>query len=376
MKLDHIAIIGLGLIGGSFAKALKHANPDLFISAFDKDEVLDLAFADNVIDEKLQDYFFQAGGVHNILNKDSENDSFLHLYLEIGTTPQKNFFYDIVLDSNNQQHIIRSEDWGWKNNQNKKTIDELFVYRHRPNTKESILNNIKGETNNGNYIYNYIKNFKIYNFKDVGSELKMKLYSDRYDADSFDKSGINLATILFILNKNPEDLHGYEFSYKKIIESIQLVYPSFKNFILNSSKEAKDKFMLRWEETNGMRFDIRQISEGTLRFMCLATLLNLPDNFYNFNDCIIIDEPELGLHPFAIHILADLIKKRSTDKQIIIATQSKELLDEFEPEDIIITERINGDTVFTRKTSEELKIWLDEYSISDLWERNILGGRP
>ena len=89
-----------------------------------------------------------------------------------------------------------------------------------------------------------------------------------------------------------------------------------------------------------------------------------------------MDEPELGLHPYAITLLASLIRQASVDTQVILATQSPILLDHFEPEDVLVTERVNGGTKIARLNSEELKVWLEDYSLGQLWEKNELGGRP
>ncbi|MBI1784881.1 AAA family ATPase, partial [Candidatus Sumerlaeota bacterium] len=95
---------------------------------------------------------------------------------------------------------------------------------------------------------------------------------------------------------------------------------------------------------------------------------------------IFIDEPELGLHPYAIHLLASLLRSAAESAQVIVATQSVTLLNQFDPEEIIVTERARSDghfeSVFRRYTSEELKEWLDEYSMGELWEKNVIGGRP
>jgi predicted ATPase len=91
---------------------------------------------------------------------------------------------------------------------------------------------------------------------------------------------------------------------------------------------------------------------------------------------VLIDEPELGLHPYAINLLAEMIKQVAETKQIIVSTQSVELLNAFEPEDIIVVEREQGATVLKRLDSEELGDWLEDYTLGELWKRNILGGRP
>ncbi len=108
--------------------------------------------------------------------------------------------------------------------------------------------------------------------------------------------------------------------------------------------------------------------------MALTTLLYQPED--SLPKLIIIDEPELGLHPYAINLLVGMIRKVSTRCQVILATQSEGLVNQFEPEDIIVVERENGASNFKRQNKEELKEWLKEYTLSELWEKNVLGGRP
>ena len=121
-------------------------------------------------------------------------------------------------------------------------------------------------------------------------------------------------------------------------------------------------------------FNASQFSDGTLRFICLATLLLQPHELQPAT--IIVDEPELGLHPYAITIFAEMVKQLSDEKQIIISTQSVELLNEFEADDVIVVDRSENGSVFKRLNSEELEMWLEEdYSLGDLWKKNVLGGR-
>jgi predicted ATPase len=130
---------------------------------------------------------------------------------------------------------------------------------------------------------------------------------------------------------------------------------------------------LEWKQKDSdAYFDAYSLSDGTLRFICLATLLLQP----NPPALILLDEPELGLHPFAIRILAEMLQSAAERAQVLLATQSVTLLDNFEPKDIIVAENVDGKTTFHRLDSEKLDVWLQEFSIGDLWEKNVLGGRP
>ena len=115
-----------------------------------------------------------------------------------------------------------------------------------------------------------------------------------------------------------------------------------------------------------------QFSDGTIRLICLVALLLQP----NPPDFICLDEPELGLHPYAIEIIASLIKERAMKSQVLISTQSPALLDFFEPDDVIVSERQEGESTFRRLNGEELKYWMEEFSLSEAWKSNAFGGIP
>lgn len=165
----------------------------------------------------------------------------------------------------------------------------------------------------------------------------------------------------------------YEKKYKKIEAVIRSIAPFFERFDLSPDKNNEKQIQLEWKEKESdMYLNAHNLSDGTLRVIALTTLLLQPEP----PKTIIIDEPELGLHPFAINKLAGLIQSASINSQIIISTQSVNLINNFEPEDIIVVDRENNQSVFKRAKNEYLKIWLQEYSIGDLWEKNIIGGQP
>ena len=142
---------------------------------------------------------------------------------------------------------------------------------------------------------------------------------------------------------------------------------------MRDSLDNTDETLLEWRQKGSdYPFHPSQISDGTLRFICLATALLQPDP----PSTILLDEPELGLHPYALTLLAGLIQKVSKQTQVIVSTQSASLVDQFQPEDIIVVERQNGESKFKRLNKSDLKVWLEDYSLGELWEMNIFGGRP
>ena len=185
----------------------------------------------------------------------------------------------------------------------------------------------------------------------------------------FRPDGSNLVSILYYLRKK------HRISYNLVQKTVRLVAPFFEDFVLNPLALNPDMIALQWRQKGSDEyFDMAHFSDGSLRFIALATLLLQPEILCP--SVTLIDEPELGLHPFAITILASLIKRASVHTQIIVATQSSLLLDHFEPEDVIVTNRINGQTEFKRLNREAPDTWLEDYSLGELWEKNEFGGRP
>ena len=183
------------------------------------------------------------------------------------------------------------------------------------------------------------------------------------------RDGANLAPFLFLLKRR------YPSSYDMIRRTVQLVAPFFHDFELAPLALNPDTIRLEWRHRNSdMYFDAASLSDGTLRFIALATLLLQPAEL--LPSVILVDEPELGLHPAAITVFASLVKQVSRTRQVILSTQSSPLLDHFEPEDVLVAERVNGGTTLTRLSSEKLASWLEDYSLGQLWEKNELGGRP
>ncbi|MFA7013683.1 MAG: AAA family ATPase, partial [Desulfobacterales bacterium] len=115
-----------------------------------------------------------------------------------------------------------------------------------------------------------------------------------------------------------------------------------------------------------------QLSDGTIRFICLAAALLQPSP----PATVVIDEPELGLHPFALDVLAGLFRDASERTQLVVSTQSAGLLNHFEPDDVIVVDRELGASRFRRLDASSLAAWLEDFSLGELWQKNVFDGGP
>jgi predicted ATPase len=209
----------------------------------------------------------------------------------------------------------------------------------------------------------------VYHFHDTSDEARIHQNGDIEDNHFLREDGRNLAAFLYALQKTKPD------SYHLIVRTIRLVAPFFRDFSLAPNALNPRTISLRWrDEAAREDFGSFQLSDGTLRFMALATLLLQPPD--TAPGVILVDEPELGLHPYAVTVLASLIRRAAEHSQVIIGTQSPELLSQFEPDEVIVVDRKEGATEFRRLESEALGDWLQDYSLGELWEKNVLGGRP
>lgn len=231
--------------------------------------------------------------------------------------------------------------------------------------KDKDKRGVAGGRSVASYVYDSISSWKIYHFHDTSKVAPMRRFETIDDCDYLRFDAANIAPFLLGLRNNEES------AYNQIVDTIRLVTPFFNDFILKPSKN--EKVRLLWKQ-KGSDYPLKphHLSDGTLRFICLTTALLQPDP----PSTIIIDEPELGLHPYAIEILAELIEATSKKTQLIVSTQSPSLIDYFEPKNIIVVNRKKGASVFKRLIKDELSSWLEDYSLGDLWRKNIVTGGP
>lgn len=314
----------------------------------------------NIIEKTLQKYVGVSGGANALMYNGRKYTENVQIEFFFGDNS-----YDFVLTPTDENNFIfESEhfnyDGYWKHNS--------YVGGGYPESRWD-----RGAYNK---IDQYIKpilqheKWRVYHFHDTSASARVKqTHKIANNVELLYDAG-NLAAFLFRLKKE------YPTSYMQILESIKMIAPYFKDFYLEPSINSDD-IILRWQQIGSDdTFNANQFSDGTLRFICLATLFLQPSELQP--ETIIVDEPELGLHPYAITLLSEIIKKTSTKKQVILSTQSVDLLNEFSANQIIVVDRNEQQgTTFTKYSEEELKDWItDDYSMGDLWKKNIIGGRP
>jgi predicted ATPase len=361
MKLDQIKIKGF--------KSIKEADIELgdlnvligangagktnFISLF--------KLLNKMIDKNFQSDIAESGGAENFMHYGHKTTAEIDVYLKFGINA-----YNVIWKPSADNRLVFS--------------NEICIIEKNPKYKEKTVEIGKGygETNLDKaakekefsiekYVYQNLKSWKYYHFHDTSETAKVKKMSQINDNMYLRTDASNLAAFLYLMQEKHHE------NYEAIRDAVKLVAPFFDNFILRINPFNEEMIRLEWREKGSdFPFLANQFSDGTLRFICLATVLLQP----KLPSTIIIDEPELGLHPYAIKVLASLMKSASKKTQIIVSTQSVPLVNEFEPENLIVVDKIENASVFKKVTSKELSSWLEEYTLGELWEKNVLGGRP
>lgn len=240
---------------------------------------------------------------------------------------------------------------------------------------EARLANVKDEPGNWgaprgvpHYVFEAVASWTVYHFHDTSPSAAVRLPGSLNDNRVFRPHAENLAAYLYLLAQR------YPVAYSKIRDVVRQATPFFHDFHLRPDPLNPEMIQLEWrQEGADYPFRASQLSDGTLRFICLATALLQPAP----PATVLFDEPELGLHPAALTLLAGLFKSLAGRYgQILASTQSAPLLSEFSPEDVIVAERNDGASQFRRLDAGPLEKWLREYALGDLWQMNLIGGRP
>lgn len=313
---------------------------------------------------KMQFFIGQSGGANSLLFDGAAITPQMEAELNFETDSGRNDYLFRVFHAAADTLIFAEERYRFSRN----TFDELANWNSLDSGhKEAKLievNNLGDAT--ARTIFRLIQSCAVYQFHNTSDTARVRQRWNIEDNRYLREDAANLAPFLLRL-KETEPIY-----YKIIVETLQQIAPFFADFVL---EPINDSVILQWNEINtDLLFTAHQASDGTLRTIALLTLLLQPPD--NLPDVLILDEPELGLHPYAINIIGGLIESISHYTQVILATQSPLLLDCFEPANIIVVERRNRQSYFSRLEESKLAAWLEEYCLSELWHKNIFGGTP
>ena len=319
----------------------------------------------------LREYVIRSGGPDRILHFGSNSTPQLtvHLSFDYENLQHEQFKevqYEIVLSATDELLYPRSEILSLSDKTRGTTA---YSRRLVGRGGEAGISDSHQVTGASTPVRNHFNNWALYHFHDTSRTSPIKRTVDVDDNRYLRPDGSNLAAFLHYLQQK------HEASYTLIRHTVQRVAPFFDDFRLQPQALNADMIRLEWQHIGSdAYFNASSLSDGTLRFIALATLLLQPEEYRP--SVILLDEPELGLHPYAITLLASLVKQTSFESQIILATQSPILLDHFQPEEVLVAERVNGGTTLTRLEPTRLEAWLEDYSLGQLWEKNEVGGRP
>ena len=308
-------------------------------------------------------YIEKSGTANSLLHYGSKKTPVMSGTLEFTDDKSIDSYHFALSNAAPDRLIITEESIRW----HRKTENKPYEVLLDQNFKESALADSKDPV--AKSIYWMLAYCKVYQFHDSSNEGPLRQACPIDTANYLQSHGNNLPSFLLFLRDNYPD------SYKRIVDYVRDVVPQFQDFYLEPSNKT---ISLRWidKSATDYRFNAYQFSDGSIRFIALATLLLQPAK--TMPDVIILDEPELGLHPYAISQLAEMIKDASIHAQVIVATQSKDLVDYFDVENISVVEMEENtqSTTVTYLKEDDYKLWLEHYSISELWDKNIIGGRP
>lgn len=297
----------------------------------------------------------QSGGVDKLLHLGRKVTD----RISIEVKEDKNSYVLNLMESDGRL-IVENEKLGYSSNS-----DNNYTYQIISNFKPEIALKDYHGAGRGDYIKKYMSQIKKFHFHDTGRTSpftgESNIVNDSYLLYS---KGENLAAFLYgIMTK-------YPIVYKRIVNVIQSVAPFFHDFYLIPNESGGVR--LQWKDKfSEMIYGPNELSDGTIRFIALTILFMQP----HLPKVIVIDEPELGLHPVAIEKLAGLIKiAANRGTQVIAATQNAELISNFRPEDILTVDQQDGQSHIHRLNADELSLWLNDYTLGDLWKQRIIRG--
>ena len=319
-------------------------------------------FLRELMSERLGEYTAKKGGADALLHFGRKKSPAMFLKLLFGEGDNAHS-YELGLMGTLDDTLMISHEQAYDHGRDK--FDQPHPWQASSISRESKLKQDNRPCTR--QVVHDLENCRVYHFHDTSDTAAVKGTCDVEDNRFLRPQADNLAAFLYWMQQKQPD------HFQNISDTIRQIAPFFAEFRLEPSKLNESKIRLEWRErSSDAYFNASSLSDGTLRFCCLATLLLQPD----LPAVILLDEPELGLHPAAVNLLAGLLESASTRTQVIVATQSVTLVNQLTPESVWTVDREDGQSVFRHLSGADMSGWLEGYSLGELWEKNLLGARP
>jgi predicted ATPase len=366
VALDYVTIKGFKSIASVEKLALNPVNVLIGANGSGKSNFIGVfSFLHAIREGQLEKYVRRSGGAEQILHFGSKVTKEIELKISFNDELNQ---YRIILRPTDDDSLYPEDERTYFWNKTKHTSPYEDVLAARDNGREAGISNPQARRV-ASWVRHRLGMWRLYHVHDTSASSPMRKTAQINDNEYLRPDGSNLPAFLYLLRRK------YPEQYGLIIRSIQRVAPFFDDFRLRPDRLNEETIRLAWKHKHSEQyFGPAALSDGTLRFIVLATLLLQPDEFRP--SVILVDEPELGLHPYAIELLSSLVKQASKKTQVILSTQSALLLDHFDPADVLVADRVSSSTSLTRLDPAPLSEWLEDYSLGQLWEKNEFGGRP
>lgn len=366
-ELDYITVKGFKSIASVEKLELRPINVIIGPNGSGKSNFIGVfSFLHEVREGRLNDYVRKSGGAENLLHFGTKKTGEIKILVSFRQEVNQ---YELILKPTTDDGLYPANEWAnyWDKTRYpqgpfNKSLSPLDNGREAGISDSSL-------TRTADWVRTRLGRWRLYHVHDTSASSPLRKTASLNDNRFLRPDGSNLPAFLYLLQQK------YPEAYSLIRRAVQRVTPFFDDFLLLPDTLNEEFIRLAWRHKNSDQyFGASSLSDGTIRFIALATLFLQPELLRP--SIILVDEPELGLHPTAITMLASLIKQASVQTQVILSTQSPLLLDQFQPEDVLVANRVDGGTEFTRLDSERLSVWLEDYSLGQLWEKNEFGGRP
>lgn len=362
--LDWISVAGFRSLRRVHELALRPLNVLIGANGSGKSNFVEVfSFLHAVRAGRMREYVRRRGGAARLLHFGPETTSELEFQVSFHEERDQ-YRLELAVGSTDELFVVTEAALFWDKSKYERPFDEpLSSANGEAGISDPALTGVP------HYVREELDGWRIHHFHNTSPSAPLRRTANLHDRHFLRADGGNLPAFLYSLRES------HPASYAMIQKTVRLAVPFLQDFVLRPFGETGDAIRLQWTHRDSdLLFDVSALSDGTLRFIALATLFLQPRDLRP--NIILLDEPELGLHPTAIGLLADLVRAASVDSQVILSTQSAIFLDYFEPDDILVSERTNGQTSFRRIEARALRVWLEDYSLGQLWEKNYLGGRP